>query len=112
MGNARLAVIIVAVCIAVGVAYFYVESSKTRAYSWEEFEFAKNGSQQANWDNVKPQLKYMPSLPPDTAGLVIADIDTFVPRHYFDTPPPLRFAVPVHHGNATVAAMQAASKSD
>ena len=112
MRKARLTVVIAVISVAVVGGHLIAESRKTQEYSWDQFAFAENSSQQASWEQVKPQLKYMPRLPPGTVGLVIADIDTFVPRRYFDMPPPLRFMMPVHHGNATAAAFQAGYGSE
>ncbi|MCY4156883.1 MAG: hypothetical protein OXF66_05565 [Gammaproteobacteria bacterium] len=62
------------------------------SYSWE-----KDQSRLTTWEESKHILKYMPSLSPNSDGLLLLDDGTFVPRAYFDMPPALRFIVPVRH---------------
>jgi len=86
---------IAAIAVGMACAHMLIETNKTKAHSWEELPYLlESAGGPVTWENMKEHLKYMPPLEPGTQGVKLED-GTFIPRVYFDMPPPVRFAVPV-----------------
>ncbi len=84
-----------AIAVGMACAYMLIETNKTKAHSWAELPYLiESTGGPVTWENMKGHLKYMPPLESGAQGVKLED-GTFIPRIYFDMPPPMRFAVPV-----------------